>query len=123
MRVARAASQLAVAHLLAVASLLLVPPMARAQLGSCVARYGQTGCAARVYGQVLCSGFDQPMAVAVMQAELTQQFAQAAIDFSGISAETIETTALRDAVPLFCPQNSARIQELFQASGTAARQR
>jgi hypothetical protein len=103
------------ARWMAVALPMLLQPNAHAQVETCVARYGSTGCAARLYAQELCNGFDKPDAAASMQSELTQRFEQAEIDFSGLSAAAIETAAVRYYSPMLCPERSGRIQQLFQS--------
>jgi hypothetical protein len=100
----------------AVALPMLLPPTAQAQVEHCVARYGSTGCAARLYAQELCNGFDKPDAAAAMQSDLTQQFEQAEIDFNGLSAAAIETAAIRYYTPMLCPERSGRIQQLFESA-------
>jgi len=48
-----------------------------------------------------------------MEQALADQFEQAAIRFSGISAEQVEQAAVRYYVPLVCPEKQKQILDLF----------
>ena len=48
--------------------------------------------------------------------ELEQQYAQAAIDFTGITPEQVERAAVRYYAPMLCPNKSDRIRAVFNLS-------
>lgn len=85
-------------------------------LADCVPRYGHTGCAARLYARLLCDSLGSSTTPELMQAELEQQYEQAAIDFGGITAEQVETAAVRYYAPSLCPERSPQIRQLFDPS-------
>lgn len=99
------------------------PPLPRGQLQTdsdsddelsrCVPRYGNTGCAARLYARLLCDVVGQTPMPEGLQQQLDQQYERAAIDFRGITVAQVESTALQDYVPVLCPARSRQIQELF----------
>jgi len=79
----------------------------------CVARLGNPGCAARLYGQLLCSAVGGAIPVSRLQMQLDRRYQQAGIDFSGITAAQIEDLALAEHVPMLCPTRSRQIRDLF----------
>ena len=81
----------------------------------CVSRYGHTGCAARLYAQLLCRTVGAPLELESLQAQLEEQYQQAAIDFTGITPEQVETAAVRYYSPMLCPERSTTIRQLFDA--------
>lgn len=84
---------------------------------SCVSRYGHTGCAARLYAQLLCDNVGRALeSPELLEQQLSEQYEQAAIDFRGITAEQIETAAVRYYSPMLCPDQSERILKLFNPS-------
>ena len=76
-------------------------------------RYGNTGCAARLYARLLCSTVGLNPMPEGLQRQLDGQYERAAIDFRGISVAQVESAALRYYVPMLCPARSRQIQELF----------
>ncbi|MFM8673442.1 MAG: hypothetical protein ACKOCA_00055 [Vulcanococcus sp.] len=94
------------------------PPPAAAEpdLGRCVASYGNTGCAARLYAQLLCDSIGTRFNGSQLTNQLDQQYAQAGIDFSGISPEQVERAAVRYYAPMLCPSKSERIRAVFRLS-------
>lgn len=98
----------------------LPPPPPGPDPANCVARYGDAGCAARLYAQLLCDHIDRATAPSALEAALQQQYELAGINFRGLSAEAIETRAVRTYCPLFCPQRSQRIRQLFDPPGPQA---
>ncbi len=92
------------------------------ELESCVRRFGHTGCAARLYAQLLCasmgaaSGLSAAGALERMEVQLSEQYDQAAIDFRGITPEQVETAAVRYYAPILCPERSPQIRQLFNPS-------
>jgi hypothetical protein len=92
------------------------------ELEGCVRRFGHTGCAARLYAQLLCasmgvaSGLSADGALERMEVQLSEQYDQAAIDFRGITPEQVETAAVRYYAPILCPERSPRIRQLFNPS-------
>ena len=81
----------------------------------CVARFGNRGCAARLYGQLLCQavGMGHVTPARTLQLQLELDYRQAGIDFTGITAAQIEDLALARHVPLLCPATTPRIRDLF----------
>ena len=79
----------------------------------CVPRYGHTGCAARLYAQLLCTAVGSSTPASELQLQLDQQYEQAAIDFRGITAAQIEKAAVGYYVPMLCPDKRIEIRELF----------
>jgi hypothetical protein len=51
-----------------------------------------------------------------MEAQLAEQYDQAAIDFRGITPEQVETAAVRYYAPILCPEKSPQIRQLFNPS-------
>lgn len=94
----------------------LAAPAAEADLAGCVASYGNTGCAARLYAQLLCDSIGTRFNGGQLTTQLDQQYAQAGIDFSGISPEQVERAAVRYYAPMLCPAKSGQIRELFKLS-------
>ncbi|MEN9495699.1 MAG: hypothetical protein RLZZ137_739 [Cyanobacteriota bacterium] len=88
-----------------------VPLESRPQ--DCVARFGNPGCAARLYGQLLCSVVGDAIPVSKLQMQLDRLYQQAGIDFSGITAAQVEDLALAQHVPVLCPSRSRQIRDLF----------
>ena len=92
------------------------------ELEGCVSRFGHTGCAARLYARLLCSSMGSGAGGAVveeverMEAQLAEQYDQAAIDFRGITPEQVETAAVRYYAPILCPEKSPQIRQLFDPS-------
>jgi len=94
----------------------LAAPAAEADLVGCVASYGNTGCAARLYAQLLCDSFGTRFNGGQLSSQLDQQYAQAGIDFRGISPEQVERAAVRYYAPMLCPAKSGQIRQLFKLS-------
>ena len=94
----------------------LAAPAAEADLAGCVASYGNTGCAARLYAQLLCDSIGTRFNGGQLTSQLDQQYAQAGIDFSGISPEQVERAAVRYYAPMLCPTKGERIRALFRLS-------
>ena len=92
------------------------PVVAEPDLGGCVASYGNTGCAARLYAQLLCDSIGTRFNGSQLTNQLDQQYAQAGIDFSGITAEQVERAAVRHYAPMLCPSKSERIRAVFRLS-------
>jgi len=90
------------------------------ELQGCVSRFGHTGCAARLYARLLCastgSGAGLSDELERMEAQLAEQYDQAAIDFRGITPEQVETAAVRYYAPILCPEKSPQIRQLFNPS-------
>ena len=92
------------------------------ELEGCVRRFGHTGCAARLYAQLLCASMGTANALTAegelerMEAKLAEQYDQAAIDFRGITPEQVETAAVRYYAPMLCPEKSPQIRQLFAPS-------
>lgn len=91
-----------------------LPGTISSELGTCVARYGNTGCAARLYARLLCDSVGRFTSSAEMELRLADQYEQAAIDFRGITPEQVETAAVRYYSPMLCPQKSPQIRRLFE---------
>lgn len=92
------------------------PPGARwggSNLRSCVTLHGNLGCAARLYAELLCRVVGAPPALQTLEPQLARQYALAAIDFTGLSAEAVESAAVSEQVPQICPDRSPEIQALF----------
>jgi hypothetical protein len=91
-----------------------LPSLPEASPAECTLRYGHLGCAAKLYAHFLCSsaegGLNEERG---MEQALADQFEQAAIRFSGISAEQVEQAAVRYYVPLVCPEKQKQILDLF----------
>ncbi len=102
----------------------LVPPpasgVATFELGRCVARLGQVGCAARLYAQLLCDNIGLQTPLSALHQSLQTSFEQAAIDFQGITPASIETAAVRYYTPQLCPLKSGKIIELMQGQTPAS---
>ena len=92
------------------------PPPVVTDLGGCVASYGNTGCAARLYAQLLCDSIGTRFNGSQLTSQLDQQYAQAGIDFSGITPEQVERAAVRYYAPMLCPSKSERIRAVFKLS-------
>ncbi|MEY3749772.1 MAG: hypothetical protein RLZZ11_975 [Cyanobacteriota bacterium] len=86
------------------------------ELQSCVARFGHTGCAARLYAQLLCRAVGEGVGSEQLEQQLAEQYEQAAIDFRGITPEQVETAAVRYYSPMLCPEKSVQIRQLFNPS-------
>lgn len=82
----------------------------------CVQRYGYTGCAAYHYAQVLCEIVGTAADLSRVQARLHQRFEAERIDFQGIAAERVESTAVRYYVPQLCPAKKRLIWGVFLPS-------
>ena len=94
--------------------------LAAEEINLCVPRFGNSGCAARLYAGLLCAAVGEGAAPQELQQRLEQQYAQAGIDFRGISASQIEAMAVKDEAPRLCPQKSRQIQELFSSLAEAS---
>lgn len=90
------------------------------EINLCVSRFGNSGCAARLYAGLLCGAVGEGAAPQDLQQRLEQQYEQAGIDFRGISAGQIEAMAVKDEAPRLCPQKSRQIQELFSSLAEAS---
>ena len=94
------------------------PPLPQAgpltALDTCVATYGNTGCAARLFAEVLCDTIAQPRGLPQLEQQLQRQYDQAAIDFSGITPEQVEASAVYYYAPMLCPDRSSQIRKLFR---------
>ena len=90
------------------------------EINLCVPRFGNSGCAARLYAGLLCAAVGEGASPQELQQRLEQQYAQAGIDFRGISASQIEAMAVKDEAPRLCPQKSRQIQELFSSLAEAS---
>jgi hypothetical protein len=108
----------ALAQFLAPPPLPVVPePVISPELEGCVRRFGHTGCAARLYAQLLCASMGTAEGeLERMEAKLAEQYDQAAIDFRGITPEQVETAAVRYYAPMLCPEKSPKIRQLFAQS-------
>lgn len=94
-----------------------LPSLPENPQAECVTRYGHTGCAARLYAQVLCDTIAVPTpGTATLEQSLAEQYEQAAIDFRGITPEQVETAAVRYYAPMLCPEKSEQILKLFSPS-------
>lgn len=91
----------------------LATPLPGTDLRSCVALHGDLGCAARLYAELLCRVVGAPPPGQTLEPLLARQYALAAIDFSGLTAEAVESAAVSEQVPLICPARSPEIQALF----------
>ncbi len=108
----------------ALAQVLAPPPLPavpetviRPELEGCVRGFGHTGCAARLYAQLLCASMGTAEGeLERMEAKLAEQYEQAAIDFRGITPEQVETAAVRYYAPMLCPEKSPQIRQLFDPS-------
>jgi hypothetical protein len=83
---------------------------------TCLERYGQTGCAARLYAEMLCAHFDRPDVMRNRESQLADRFEEAGLDLAGISASEVETAAVGYYTPMLCPQKSGAIRRLFNRS-------
>lgn len=95
------------------------PEPIAAELQTCVTRFGHTGCAARLYAQLLCQSVREISNRALpeqLEQQLAQNYEQAAIDFRGISPEQVESAAVRYYSPMLCPNESPLIRKLFNLS-------
>ena len=92
------------------------PAVVEPDLGGCVASYGNTGCAARLYAQLLCDSIGTRFNGTQLATQLDQQYAQAGIDFSGITPEQVERAAVRYYAPMLCPTKSDQIRAVFRLS-------
>ena len=87
---------------------------AQEPLAPCVRSFGHTGCAARLYAQLLCESFDQPALLLAQLARLAEDFEREGISFAGIGPDAVETAAVRYYTPMLCQERSPRIRTLFQ---------
>jgi len=86
-----------------------VPP----PVSACVSRYGHTGCAAKLYAEVLCQIVGQPADLNRVKSQLHERFSEEQIDFEGIPAAQVETAAVRYYVPQVCPPKQELIWGLL----------
>lgn len=89
---------------------LLEPPP---PVSDCVRRYGHTGCAARLYAQLLCEIVGQTPDLDQAQRRLQQRYSDEQIDFAGIAIEQVEATAVRYYVPQVCSPKQEEIWNLL----------
>jgi len=82
---------------------------------SCLERYGQSGCAARLYAEMLCAHFDRPEVMRNRESQLADRFEEAGLNLTGIPAAAVETAAVREYAPQLCPQKSEQIRRLFRS--------
>jgi hypothetical protein len=87
-----------------------VPPP---PVSECVRRYGYTGCAARLYAQVLCEIVGSSVDLHATQQQLQLRFTEEQINFKGIAVEQVEAAAVRYYVPQLCPAKKAAIWSLM----------
>lgn len=90
--------------------MLLSPPP---PVPACVARYGHTGCAARLYAEVLCEVVGQRADLYRALTQLQRRFSDEHINFNGITAEQVEVTAARYYVPQLCPPKRQQVWDLL----------
>ena len=93
-----------------------LPSTVSPELQTCVARFGHSGCASRIYARILCDTVGQWGRSLWMEQQLEEQYEQAGIEFRGITAEQVETTAVRYYAPMLCPAKSPQIRQLFNPS-------
>ena len=89
-------------------------PLLPAVPGACVSRYGNSGCAANLYAQLLCDTVGSETSMQQLEPRLQRAFEQAGINFAGLTAEAIQSAAVDYYPPMLCPPKSRQIQELFQ---------
>ena len=89
-------------------------PLLPAVPGACVSRYGNSGCAANLYAQLLCDTVGSVTSMQQLEPRLQRAFEQAGINFAGLTAEAIQSAAVDYYTPMLCPPKSRQIQELFQ---------
>jgi hypothetical protein len=89
-------------------------PLLPAVPGACVSRYGNSGCAANLYAQLLCDTVGSETSMQQLEPRLQRAFEQAGINFAGLTAEAIQSAAVDYYTPMLCPPKSRQIQELFQ---------
>ena len=94
-------------------ALLALPPL-RVSAQSCLAQDAPSGCAARIYAELLCAHFDRPGQMQALQQQLAQRLERADLDLAGVTPEEVETLAVRTYTPLLCPQRSEQIRRLFR---------
>lgn len=78
-------------------------------VSECVRRFGSTGCAARLYAQLLCEIVGSNVDLKPLGAQLQQRFGEEQINFSGISVEQVEVAAVRYYAPQLCPAKARQI--------------
>jgi hypothetical protein len=89
-------------------------PLLPAVPSACVSRYGNSGCAAHLYAQLLCDTVGSATTMQRLEPRLQTAFEQAGINFVELTAEAIETAAVREYTPMLCSPKSREIRELFQ---------
>jgi hypothetical protein len=89
-------------------------PLLPAVPGACVSRYGNSGCAANLYAQLLCDTVGSETSMQQLEPRLQRAFEQVGINFAGLTAEAIQSAAVDYYTPMLCPPKSRQIQELFQ---------
>lgn len=82
-------------------------------VSTCVARYGHTGCAARLYAEVLCEIVGQRADLYRVHSQLQRRYSEEQINFIGVATEQVETTAVRYYVPQLCPPKKQQIWDLL----------
>ena len=103
----------------ALAQVPVLPPLPTSlspELQNCVPRFGHTGCAARLYARLLCDTVGKRVSTALMEQQLAEHYEQAGLEFRGITAEQVETAAVRYYAPMLCPAKSPQIRGLFNPS-------
>ena len=93
----------------AVPTLLEPPP----PVSACVARYGHTGCAARLYAEVLCEVVGQRADLYRALSQLQQRYGNEQINFNGITSQQVESIAVRYYVPQLCPPKRQQVWDLL----------
>ncbi len=99
---------------------LAPPPPLPSSPSPCVSRYGETGCGARLYAQLLCDSVARPLPVPTLQQQLQAQFEQAGLRFVGVTVEQVEGAAVRYYAPQICPAQAGSLRDLFYPAGSAA---
>ncbi len=95
-------------------------PLPPPPTSACISRYGETGCGARLYAQLLCDHQARPLPLPTLQQQLQQGFEQAGLRFAGVSPEQVEGAAVRYYAPQLCPAQAGALRELFFPSGRTA---
>lgn len=96
---------------------LVPPPPLPPPPSACVIRYGQTGCAARLYAQLLCDSVGHSLPLAGLQQELQARFEEAGLRFVGIGPAEVESAAVRYYAPQLCPAQAGKLHMLYYPPG------